>query len=120
MEKKRITQELLDQAKAAGFSQPMKKREEVEKLSDADMSNVAGGYFEDKFERGAFGQYVYCPQCYASDQRDFNVDVNDFITGTVYHCKRCGCQFSVNNNGDIINLSAYIAQTQSELWRGLV
>ncbi len=77
------------------------------KLSDADMSNVAGGFTESDAGLGSWNQLIRCPKCGMTEKSKFKVTRNDMALGTEYRCEVCGCQIKVDKDGLIYDWTGY-------------
>ena len=99
-------QELFEKMKASVGGTQMKKREEGQKLDDADMEKVAGGFTENDYNMGAYGYWVQCPGCGESRMSMFDITANDFVYYTEYRCRNCGRQFMIDNTGMLYDYGA--------------
>lgn len=67
-------------------------------VSDADLENVAGGYWEDAGYAAGF--WIECPNCGRSSRNSFNTWADSDQSCDQYRCK-CGAAFAVDEWGNV-------------------
>ncbi len=77
-----------------------KKDQRAAKLSEKDLDNVSGGYWEDSGYAAGF--FVACPNCGESRKGHINTWIEsdpEKLDG--FQCLSCGNTFAINAYGDV-------------------
>ena len=81
-------------------------------IMSAGLEKVAGGFTENRFEKGAYTRNVVCPNCGEARWEWISDNDNDYYSWTKYTCEWCSHTFIVYNDGttyDMNTVNTYFA-----------
>ena len=112
-----INKEALEKLMKEKATQQFKSNESP-KLSEAELEKVAGGFTETDAHMGAWGSWVQCANCGASQMGDFDITYNDMYSLTRYRCRRCGYEFIVYGNSSVYNTGYVVPYNDFTVYAG--